>query len=94
MTECSGIVGLPASDVVADRAIPRHFYVGKWNDGFWRSDDCGHTFYESHSGAPVRCTNSAGLQLALDREFAASNGAMLRPNFGLRQNGDTVVPHR
>ena len=50
--EASGIVGLATFDVVADRLIPGRFYVGNWNDGFWRSDDGGHTFYESHSGGP------------------------------------------
>ena len=80
--EASGFAGLLTYDVVADRAIPGRFYAGHWGKGFWRSDDGGHTFYESHSGAP-RFAKLAAHPAVGGRVFGAGIGLQRSDDGGL-----------
>ncbi len=84
--ESVGITGLVSYDVVADRAIPGRFYAGNWNGGMWRSDDGGHTFYESAPSAPSFLKLAAHPTVG-GRVFAAGTGLQRSDDGGL-----TFVP--
>ncbi len=84
--ESIGIVGLWSYDMAADRAIPGRFYAGNWNGGMWRSDDGGHTFYESDSSAPSFIKLAAHPTIG-GRVFGAGTGLQRSDDGGL-----TFVP--